>query len=269
MIQIHSINRYYKIFIVCISTPTSVRPSLCMVKSIQLKHEAQPTFLPAESPIVANWAGPETTKKDVCSFESLLHSLKLTFSPRNIGRAPKRNSSYNNGFSGAMLVSGSVISQFKFNWSLTSLSPALAFQYEHAICWKQPFPAEYEKAGKLSHKQILMMCVASNHHINTLIPLFFSQNRGIYIDSITNHHLGVSKNMGKPPNHPFVHRVFHYKPSILGEKTLFLETPIWGHDHIYGWSFAKSPYPTWRLGVYRKAQRCMCLWNSMINGSKI
>ena len=28
--------------------------------------------------------------------------------------------------------------------------------------------------------------------------------------------MDVSKNMGKPPNHPFVHRVFHYKPSILG-----------------------------------------------------
>ena len=27
--------------------------------------------------------------------------------------------------------------------------------------------------------------------------------------------MGVSKNMGKPPNHPFVHRIFHYKPSIL------------------------------------------------------
>ena len=27
-----------------------------------------------------------------------------------------------------------------------------------------------------------------------------------------------------PPNHPFVHRVFHYKPSILGVP-LFLETP--------------------------------------------
>ena len=30
--------------------------------------------------------------------------------------------------------------------------------------------------------------------------------------------MGVSKNRGgfTPPNHPFVHRVFHYKPSILG-----------------------------------------------------
>ena len=39
--------------------------------------------------------------------------------------------------------------------------------------------------------------------------------------------MGVSKNRGKtPPNHPFVHRVFHYKPSILGGKIpLFLETP--------------------------------------------
>ena len=26
-----------------------------------------------------------------------------------------------------------------------------------------------------------------------------------------------------PPNHPFVHMVFHYKPSILGENPLFLE----------------------------------------------
>ena len=39
------------------------------------------------------------------------------------------------------------------------------------------------------------------------------------------HNMGVSKNMGKPPNHPFVHRVFPYKPSILGVFPLFLETP--------------------------------------------
>ncbi len=30
----------------------------------------------------------------------------------------------------------------------------------------------------------------------------------IYAYNIYN--MGVSKNMGKPPNHPFVHRVFHY-----------------------------------------------------------
>ena len=29
------------------------------------------------------------------------------------------------------------------------------------------------------------------------------------------------------PNHPFVHRVFHCKPSILGGFLVFLETPIW------------------------------------------
>ena len=29
-----------------------------------------------------------------------------------------------------------------------------------------------------------------------------------------------------PPNHPFVHRVFHDKSSILGGPPLFLETPI-------------------------------------------
>ena len=31
-----------------------------------------------------------------------------------------------------------------------------------------------------------------------------------------------------PPNHPFVNRVFHYKPSILGVKS-----PIFGNTHIY------------------------------------
>ena len=31
-----------------------------------------------------------------------------------------------------------------------------------------------------------------------------------------------------PPNHPFVHRVFHENsPSIMGENPLFLETPSW------------------------------------------
>ena len=46
--------------------------------------------------------------------------------------------------------------------------------------------------------------------------------------------MGVSKNRGVPPNHPFVHRVFHYKPSILGEKPLFLETSIWPAMAILG-----------------------------------
>ena len=44
---------------------------------------------------------------------------------------------------------------------------------------------------------------------------------GVYMD--------VSENSGccYPPNHPFVHRVFHYKSSsILGVFPLFLETPI-------------------------------------------
>ena len=40
-------------------------------------------------------------------------------------------------------------------------------------------------------------------------------------------YMGVSKNrVFYPPNHPFVHRVFHCKPSILGAHPYFLETPI-------------------------------------------
>ena len=41
-----------------------------------------------------------------------------------------------------------------------------------------------------------------------------------------------------PPNHPFVHRVFHYKPSILGVFPLFLETPMsWlNHFHCFYYS---------------------------------
>ena len=39
-----------------------------------------------------------------------------------------------------------------------------------------------------------------------------------------------------PPNHPFVHRVFHYKPSILGGFT-----PIFGNAHISIWQRNKSP----------------------------
>ena len=42
-------------------------------------------------------------------------------------------------------------------------------------------------------------------------------------------HTGVSKNMGKPPNHPFVHRGFPlFSPSILGgfHPPIFGSTPI-------------------------------------------
>ena len=41
-------------------------------------------------------------------------------------------------------------------------------------------------------------------------------------------YMGVSKKMGKPPNHPFVHRVFHY-----------FHHPFWGVYHPYFW---KHPY---------------------------
>ena len=42
------------------------------------------------------------------------------------------------------------------------------------------------------------------------------------------HHMGVSKNMGKPPNNPFVHRVFHEKKtSILGAHLYF-----WKHPYL-------------------------------------
>ena len=40
-------------------------------------------------------------------------------------------------------------------------------------------------------------------------------------------YLGVSKNMGKPPNHPFVHRVFPY-----------FHHPFWGFSPYFG----KQPY---------------------------
>ena len=36
------------------------------------------------------------------------------------------------------------------------------------------------------------------------------------------HYMGVSKNMGKPPNHPFVHRVFHY-----------FHHPFWGFSPYF------------------------------------
>ncbi len=39
----------------------------------------------------------------------------------------------------------------------------------------------------------------------------------------------VFPKIGVPPNHPYKNRVFHYKPSILGEPPLFLETPILGY----------------------------------------
>ena len=39
--------------------------------------------------------------------------------------------------------------------------------------------------------------------------------------------MGVSRKWGYPPNHPFLIRVFHYKPSILGYPY------FWKHPHIY------------------------------------
>ena len=56
--------------------------------------------------------------------------------------------------------------------------------------------------------------------------------------------IGVSKNRGKtPPNHPFVHRVSHYKPSILGYQYFWKYPYI---NYIIGadfFSFFWSPPP--------------------------
>ena len=49
-----------------------------------------------------------------------------------------------------------------------------------------------------------------------------------------------------PPNHPFVHRVFHYKPSILEENP-----PIFGNIQI---SFLFGP-----LGIYRWDSMAVCV----------
>ena len=47
-------------------------------------------------------------------------------------------------------------------------------------------------------------------------------------------HMGVNPKIGEnPPNHPFVHRVFHYKPSILGGKHPY----FWFNTHMDGVKF--------------------------------
>ena len=54
-----------------------------------------------------------------------------------------------------------------------------------------------------------------------------------------------------PPNHPFVHRVFHYKPSILGGTPYFWKHPDmfgsfsfwggWGHVRLCRWQTWPGP----------------------------
>ena len=43
---------------------------------------------------------------------------------------------------------------------------------------------------------------------------------------------GCFQKIGVPPNHPFVHRVFHYKPSVLGYH-YFLK-----HPYVFGESLS-------------------------------
>ena len=50
-------------------------------------------------------------------------------------------------------------------------------------------------------------------------------------------HIGVSLKQWYPQIIHF-NRVFHYKPSILGENPLFLETPIW----IFTYSISHMSY---------------------------
>ncbi len=55
-------------------------------------------------------------------------------------------------------------------------------------------------------------------------------NRKGRVDTVLfwRHEMGVNPKIWEnTPNHPFVHRVFHYKPSTLGVFPLFLETSKW------------------------------------------
>ena len=52
--------------------------------------------------------------------------------------------------------------------------------------------------------------------------------------------VGVSKNMGKPPNHPFVHRVFHYfHHPFWGKTPGFLETSMLVYQRLSSFRFIR------------------------------
>ena len=50
-------------------------------------------------------------------------------------------------------------------------------------------------------------------------------------------HVGVSKNMGKPPNHPFVHRVWNH----------YFHHPFWGWLYPYFWFNTYVDHTKWCL----------------------
>ncbi len=115
------------------------------------------------------------------------------------------------------------------------------------------------------HTQVYLFENHSWQHVSTMVVLTsngFLQKKLLMCKGFGKLH--VSKNNGKPSNHPFVHRVFHYKPSILGYPyfwkhpivgSLMLQDPLissclWRKPWwIQGSSSSRSSREKWRSGM--------------------
>ena len=91
------------------------------------------------------------------------------------------------------------------------LSPTLAFQYEHAICCKK-------KHSQRLNMRKLGFWVTSKSWWCVWPVIIISIPWFVCFPFF-------------PPANSWIN---------------ILQASIWGPDHIYGWFFARSPYPTWR-----------------------
>ena len=80
------------------------------------------------------------------------------------------------------------------------------------------------------------------------------ENKGSKEECIECVYMEVSKNRVGPPNHPFVHRVFHYKPSILGYQYFWKRPYINTLIHVNDRSVSNKYIPNYQIEMVERLQ---------------
>ena len=106
---------------------------------------------------------------------------------------------------------------------------AYLYMIYHVDISNYPSPYSREIPGTLNSGTPIPILLKYHSHKNSCMEMVWeASGKGLPLVPGEIPSIWVFPKIMVPPNHPFVHRVFHHnKPSILGVFTLFLETPIY------------------------------------------
>ena len=112
---------------------------------------------------------------------------------------------------------------------------AYLYMIYHVDISNYPSPYSREIPGTLNSGTPIPILLKYHSHKNSCMEMVWeASGKGLPLVPGEIPSIWVFPKIMVPPNHPFVHRVFHHnKPSILGVFTLFLETPIYIYIYKY------------------------------------